>query len=217
MQIGLLFLLTTVFVLSGCGERHIETLTAPEIGGFALGPVALSPFKPSGGFREGLRSNGIDPRGALFLTKRFSEKLRSLEVTVLVVSDSHRDRRPDEKLSDFHSAQAVEIGRIYNVPVVLFGYISAYTNREGSAVGIERPASVDFSVHLIETKNGQPLWSGRFHETQKSLFEDITEFPSFLKRRGRWIEVDELAGTGLDALLKKSPWKREKNANLSGH
>ncbi|HEY5649038.1 MAG TPA: hypothetical protein VIU33_06035 [Nitrospiria bacterium] len=210
MQIGPLWLLAGLLVLSGCGGKHLQAITEPEIEDHVLEPVILVPFKTLDRSPEGMGLQDMDSRAIRFLTENLEQKLRAMDVEVLLAPASPGGQQQETTLSDMISAEAENLGRQHHAPVALFGYISAYAEREGSPLGIKRPASVDFSLFLIETKGGTALWEARYHETQKSLFEDIMDFPSFFKRGGRWVTADELAGTGLDGILEQSPWKRRK-------
>lgn len=206
MQIGIPWLLLSAAVLTGCGGKHVTTATAPDIDRFRIEPVLLVPFQFPAGIPEGLRNKKIEAGGAVFLDARLKENLLGMEVEIIPFSGDREDIENPEKPSEALSAEAVRLGRAFKTPAVLFGTVSAFVDRVGSPAGVQSPASVDFSLVLIETENGLVLWKTRFHETQKALFDDLFEIRSFWKRRGRWVTAEELAEFGLEEILRKSPW-----------
>jgi len=46
------------------------------------------------------------------------------------------------------------------------------------------------------------LWTGRFDETQGTLFENLFKIGAFLKRKGAWVTVDKMAVSALEDMLK---------------
>jgi hypothetical protein len=49
------------------------------------------------------------------------------------------------------------------------------------------------------------LWRQGFDKTQQSLSENLLDFHTFLKARGRWVSAYELAELGLDSIVEKLP------------
>lgn len=97
----------------------------------------------------------------------------------------------------------VKTGRALEADAVAAGYIYRFKQRIGTSYSVEEPASVAFGIHIISTKNGRILWSGRFDETQQSLNENLLKLGSFLERKASWITAEEMAFSGLEDLLKK--------------
>lgn len=92
---------------------------------------------------------------------------------------------------------AVKVANNLGAQGVLIGRIVAYSEREGGELGVSSPASIAFSVDLLNTANGEKIWENYFAETQRPLFENVIEVGKFFKRRGRWISADELAKEGV--------------------
>jgi hypothetical protein len=92
---------------------------------------------------------------------------------------------------------AVKAGNDLGAQAVLIGRIVAYDERKGGELGVSSPASVAFSVDLLNTANGEKVWENYFAETQKPLFENVVEVGKFFKRGGKWISADELAKEGV--------------------
>jgi len=95
-----------------------------------------------------------------------------------------------------------ETGRSFSSDAVLFGYIYRWRERIGTNYGVESPASVAFDLSLISTHTGTVVWKGSFKKTQASLSENLLDFSTFLKSRGRWLTARELADIGLEKLIK---------------
>jgi hypothetical protein len=96
---------------------------------------------------------------------------------------------------------ALQAGRRLQTDGVMVGYVYRYSERVGAKYSVESPASVTFDLDLIHVPDGSLLWSGAFHETQKTLFEDLFQFSTFLKRKGKWLTAAQLAQSGLDDVL----------------
>jgi len=104
---------------------------------------------------------------------------------------------------------ATRLGRELKVDFVLLGYLFRFEERIGSALGVEKPASVGYDLHLFRIKDGVEVWRGRFDETQKPLTDDLLKIGSFFRRKAQWLTAEELAMVGMDEMLKKLPETRE--------
>lgn len=102
-------------------------------------------------------------------------------------------------------ATAKHLAEKFKVKLVVSGVVFEYRTREGSSIGVEKPAAVSFCLHLIEGKNGRILWTDRYKETQKALSEDISNIGRFLKRKGKWVTARRLAYDGMNILLDHFP------------
>lgn len=88
---------------------------------------------------------------------------------------------------------------------VVAGFVYRYREREGYPYSVKQPASVAFEIHLLRGNNGAQVWRGIFDRTQRSLTENIFQFSSFYKQKGRWATAEELAEEGMDEILKTFP------------
>ncbi len=73
--------------------------------------------------------------------------------------------------------------------------IYRFQERRGGAFSVERPASVGFHVHLFDENGLVKVFV--FDETQRPLSENIFGFFTFLRRKARWITVEELGREGV--------------------
>jgi hypothetical protein len=69
--------------------------------------------------------------------------------------------------------QAVYVGRDLGVQGILYGVLSNYTELEGSSLGSDRPAAVSCTLWLVDASTGEVVWSSRFADTERPLFENI--------------------------------------------
>ena len=99
----------------------------------------------------------------------------------------------------------VEIGRNLGADAVVTGNIYRFRERIGTQHSVESPASVEFEIYLVSTKDGMLLWSNHYVETQRALSEDLFQLNTFIKRKGRWITAEEMAIAGLESLLRTFP------------
>jgi TolB-like protein len=99
----------------------------------------------------------------------------------------------------------VSAARAAETDWVLAGYIFRYKQRIGTQYSVQSPASVAFSLHLIGATDGKSIWYGHYDETQQSLSENLFRLKKFLKRKWKWITVEEMAISGLEELLKTFP------------
>ena len=99
----------------------------------------------------------------------------------------------------------VKVGHELQAEAVLAGKVYRFIDREGTGYSVNSAASVAFEMVLIRVSNGQIVWSGNFDETQQSLFENLFQIKTFVRRGARWITAEELAVEGLDKLFQTFP------------
>jgi len=107
------------------------------------------------------------------------------------------------------SQSAIQIGKDLDVDFILVTYLFRFEERVGSSLGAEKPASVAFDLHLLRIRDGVEVWKGKFDETQKPLSENLLKIGSFFRRKASWLTGEELAGVGMDEILKSLPGTEE--------
>ncbi len=65
----------------------------------------------------------------------------------------------------------------------MVGILFRFEERIGSSLGVEKPASVAFDLHLFRLRDGVRVWDGKFDETQKPLFDNLLQIGSFIEGR----------------------------------
>jgi hypothetical protein len=104
---------------------------------------------------------------------------------------------------------AIECGRELDADFILIGFIFRFQERIGSSMGVEKPASVGFDLHLYRLKDGKEVWKGKFDETQRPLSENILKIGAFFRRKASWLRARELASVGMDELFARLPSPKE--------
>lgn len=104
---------------------------------------------------------------------------------------------------------AIQIGKGLNADFILVGYLFRFEDRVGSSIGVDRPASVGFDVHLFRLRDGVEVWRGKFDETQRPLSENVLKIGSFFRRKASWLTAEELARVGMDEMLRRLPGTKE--------
>lgn len=103
-----------------------------------------------------------------------------------------------------------QIGQAFSADAVLVGYLYRWRERVGSDLAADQPASVAFDLSLIRSEDGTILWREKFDKTQKSLSENLLEWNTFVRGRGRWMTAEKLALLGLEGMLSRIPIGRNK-------
>lgn len=134
------------------------------------------------------------------LQKKFGPAVDDYDTGLLVFKRLTRDN-PHTTLRSLASAFARERG----VEYVVVGILENYIEREGSAGGVERPASVGFSLYLLHASTGAVVFEGSFSETQQPLSENILSAVVFFKRGARWLTAGELSRQGIIDILAEIP------------
>ncbi|MEQ9617607.1 MAG: hypothetical protein RIG61_00355 [Deltaproteobacteria bacterium] len=161
--------------------------------------LALIPFTSKSGIAETKPEEEITTNERFLTVSLYDALIREtgrIKITPLQESEAAYAQIKSEKEFSYYRDIAVSAGKKLNVDAVMTGVISEYREREGSELGVESPASVAFSVQVLDAEDGTILWETYFTETQKSLLENLFEIDKFFKRGGKWITADELAKEG---------------------
>jgi hypothetical protein len=204
-----LILLVTI-VLAGCGSKYIQSSLPAELDKHSVKEVGLIPFVVKAQTSGELRSGTVAEGATKIITDQFYNNLIERHVTVVRWEEQEAPPSGGETAPITDMQRAQQIGELLKTSTVLFGSVTTFVEREGSALGIRKPASVGFTVQLIHAEDGHILWKASYYETQKSLMEDIAAFRLFFKRHGRWLTAAELSEDGIERLLEVSPWANMK-------
>jgi hypothetical protein len=104
---------------------------------------------------------------------------------------------------------AVLLGRELDADFVFVGYLFRFEQRVGSSMGVEKPASVGFDLHLVRVRDGKIAWTGKFDETQKPLSDNLLKIGTFFRRGAKWLTAEELASAGMEETLAALPGAKE--------
>lgn len=139
------------------------------------------------------------------LTRILYEKIESKGIFKVISAQKVNeiiDKYEKNEIKKAPLSFSLKIGRELKAQFLLIGFLFRYENRIGSSIGVEKPSSVGFDLHLIRLKDGLEVWRGRFDETQRPLSENILKIGSFLRRRASWLTAEELSRVGMDEILK---------------
>ena len=100
---------------------------------------------------------------------------------------------------------AARLNRELGVDALLVGEITRWVEREGSAAGSQRPASVGLLVNLYGAPDAHHLWRGEFNRTQQAGFENVLLTPRYPGRGARWLTAEEFAQFGASELAAALP------------
>jgi hypothetical protein len=134
------------------------------------------------------------------LSDRLGEKLVPVESVDQIYETMKKN---DATNTPATFAQA--LGKALNVRYVVVGNVWRYKNRTGNALATDQPASVAFSIYLIDVEKHELAWSVTYDETQRSLTENLFNIVDFFKQGAKWLTVDELAEYGMKKILKTFP------------
>jgi len=171
----------------------------------ALRRVAVVPFHaevPTGHSIGATESVNVD--SANLVASYFSEALAANGVSVITPSDVDLAFTgkglvvPREQPLAAVERAAADFG----ATSVAIGRVTRWRQREGSAAGATRPASVAFEVSIYEAPGGRRIWTGRFDETQKAITESIFRAREYPGGGSRWLTAEEFARWGAREVVK---------------
>jgi hypothetical protein len=162
---------------------------------------------------KGIYSGGeVAPGAQNILTRELYGKIEALgtfRVIPLEIVEEARSRSVQMRLETNLVRSSVPLGRELNADFIMVAHLFRFEQRVGSSVGVEKPASVAFDLHLIRIRDGARVWDGGFDETQKALFDNLLRAGSFFKEGAKWVTAEELAAVGMDKVLKNIPGAKE--------
>jgi len=162
---------------------------------------------------KGIRRGGeILPSSQNTLTHLLHEKMEARGMFRIIPLKEVEDMLAQferKSLEEKPISSSLQVGKRLNADFVLIGNLFRFEERIGSSLGVERPASVSFDLHLFRVRDEKMVWLGKFDETQRPLSENLLKIGSFFRRKGSWLKAAELASVGMDETLKKLPGIRE--------
>jgi len=148
----------------------------------------------------------------LHLTRAFHEKMEAMGTFKLLPLEKVEEAfsESDPRQFDLNPMRsAIQLGKSLSVDFIFVGFLFRFEQRVGSSIGVDKPASVGFDVHLIRLRDGKMVWTGKFDETQRPLSENLLKMGSFVRRKGRWLTAEELSSVGMDEMLTRLPGQKE--------
>ena len=206
-------------LLAGCAPKPIGQDSTSE--SFEVKRLLFIPFRNMTAI-YGPNSSVRSPfSGSMFETGKVDA---NCETTLNRLTQTQLSAKPeletvalDQKLSKSYkllanSTSAVldrelitDAGARADVDAVLIGYLYGFSERVGTKLAVQDPASVSFELVLIRVMDGRVLWKGNFQEKQQPLSDDLFKLESFIERGAKWVTAEELASSGLQKMLKSFP------------
>jgi len=158
------------------------------------------------------RRGNIPPGALRSLTRLLHQKMeaqKEFRLSSMEEVETYPELLRNELFQTKPVTSSIELGRALNVDYVFFGFLYRFDERVGSSLGVEKPASVGYDLHLFRVKDGKMVWSVRFDETQQSLTDDLLKIGAFLRRKAVWLKAEELASVGMDEILNHLPRPEE--------
>jgi hypothetical protein len=131
---------------------------------------------------------------------RFEDQMVSMEESAAVYADVIRDQTLDtpRKL-------AKKFGENLQADLVVVGAVWRFREKGTVEEMPDSPASVAFSVYLMEIAGGKRLWRNAFDGNQKTLSEDVLGGLKQIKMGLRWLSVNELSRYGVKSVFRTFP------------
>ncbi len=209
------------FLLYGCGPKTIQSAMLGDHGEVAVQNLLIVPFQKgeTPEAKSALKSARVAYEASDVVTHLFWQWLKENRDVKLVSETKANDafKKLDKGFSLEFSEKLVQMGDQLGADGVLIGLVEVYEERRGKSYGVESPAAVGFLARLYRVKDGALLWEGNYYERQKSLLEDIRNFPLFLQRGGKWITARQLAAFGVGGLMESIPFFKSKKGSDAHH
>lgn len=203
------------FILEGCASQGASIL---EVKPSRMKSIVIAGFSPvlSVGEEPGVVRG---PLGTIYMAHPVSyevaEKMTEILLNLMeekrydLISPGQARGVRASLLSSNPTMNEIElyqkIGKSLSADGIMIGAIYRWFEREGADFAVSRPASVAFDLYLMSSADGEIVWRGKFDKTQQSFFENLLDYATFLKSKGRWAKAEPLAEMGLKELLEKFP------------
>ena len=60
-----------------------------------------------------------------------------------------------------------------------------------------------FDIYLIDCRANRLVWSASYDETQQALSDNLGTFGDFMRRGGRWVSAEDLAGEAMENMFEE--------------
>ena len=193
-------------------EPHVLKVERMAVVGFRALPYYAQESEPvrsrltGSVFLGGLVPEGIHRE----LTDRLHERLEQYAVELVPPEEARKAlwARGGDRYEADERDLLRKAGETLACDAVLAGHVYRWQERVGTDYAVSRPASVAFELALVRVADGSIIWKSRYDKTQASLSENILDFGTFLKGKGRWMTVDELAAVGISDLMDDFPLEK---------
>jgi TolB-like protein len=194
--------------LVACAPAYLHSQIAPHASLPARSRIAVLPVVTAFGSRGDQElSQGVQiaPGAAAVITRELYDRLEQ-ETDFQIVDRSKVEQAMAAAAEPPATPAALQqLARTLGAEAVLRGVVTLYVERDGSHLSISHPAAVGLELWLVSGRDGQLLWSGRYHEIQRSLSEEVRTFSLYWKRGARWLTAEELSNYAVSELVRTLP------------
>jgi len=193
--------------LSACSTGYLQSQVAlhaslPAHARIAVLPVVVA-ARSSG--QEPSGEGQVAPGAAAVITRELYETLEQQTNYELVAGATVDQALAASAESPSTPAAWQALAGTLNADAILRGTVTLYREREGSHLSISRSSAIGLELWLVGGRDGRLLWSGRYHEVQRSVSEEVRTLPLAWERGFRWLTAQELADYAVTALIKTLP------------
>jgi len=218
---GALAAISRLVLMTACRSKPAALNSSKGLAAIKVQRVALMPFV------RGLHNSGLgDPMSRLlyctmanlcfnikevkgnadelmtgFLQEAMQKRYAGAIVPAQTVQDAYAVL-PKNPAADTPQSLAIALGKKLQADHVMVGIVWRYKERIGSAEASPSPASVAFTLYLVNTAQGSPVWQETFDKTQQALSENILNAKEFFSMGARWLTAEELASYGINKILE---------------
>jgi hypothetical protein len=142
-------------------------------------------------------------RGPAAVTQMLADAAEREPVWSVAAADKVQSVLPSVSASAGPEARAGAIASRVGADAALSATVSTYSEREGTAYGVSRPASVSIRMWVVRAGEQLPEWKADFTFTQEPLAYNLWNFWGVVQGGPRWLTADELARIGVDAAIQR--------------
>jgi TolB-like protein len=198
-------LAAVLLVFFGCsfGSNNLQSRHSSDLETRRIRRIAVVPPTAASGEARPKPLLGTTPeprtseRDAGELLARIAYSVTSALPHWQVVSDSEVREVAETVPPGVEAARLQQIGQAVYADAVLTGRMQRFRERVGDEWGAKSPASVSFTLDLVDVRRGDVIWTARFDETQKSLSENIFALGEIGQRGVRWLSAEQLTQEGV--------------------
>jgi len=196
-----------LMVLTACTPAYLHSLVAPHASLPAHARVAVLPVvaavNPNGS--EPTQGSQVAPGAEAIVTRKLYEILAQQTAFDVLGQPMVEQALAAASAPPLTPAAWQALAATLNADAILRGTVTLFREREGSHLSISRSAAIGLELWLVSGRDGRLLWSGRYHETQRSVSEEVRTLPLAWSRGFRWLTAEELTDDAVTALIKTLP------------
>jgi hypothetical protein len=178
--------------------------TAPGI----MRKVAVVPFEPDRKLDRGGDPTAVSASVAAELVTRFVAEALAREGSAVVAPNdlviAFEAKGLPLPRGDARTVAALAAEQ-FGASAIVLGRVQRYREREGSAGGALRPASVAFDLELYTAPAGEKIYMAHFDHTQATLTGDLFGALRYPGGGSRWLSAAELGSWGAENAVKEVP------------